>query len=164
MRVVKKQIEFTEYDTIGQLNSNDQSLLKDAINISHTAYAPYSNFKVGAAILLSNGEVVIGNNQENIAYPSGLCAERVAIFHAGATHPNETIDTIAIYAESDVMPVDTPISPCGACRQVIMEYRQKQSTPIRVILKPQQGNIWVFECVTDLLPFAFDLKGLKKQN
>jgi cytidine deaminase len=164
MRVVKKQIEFTEYDTIDQLTSEDQSLLKDAIKISHTAYAPYSDFKVGAAILLSNGEVVIGNNQENIAYPSGLCAERVAIFHAGATHPNEPIDTIAIYAESDVMPVDTPISPCGACRQVIMEYRQKQTTPIRVILKPQQGNIWIFECVTDLLPFAFDLKGLKKQN
>tara|TARA_R110002049_G_scaffold120471_8_gene274902 strand:+ start:933 stop:1427 length:495 start_codon:yes stop_codon:yes gene_type:complete len=164
MKSVKKEIKFTEYDTLKELNSSDQSLLNSAIEIAHTAYAPYSNFKVGAAILLSNGEVVIGNNQENIAYPSGLCAERVAIFHAGATHPNEPIKTIAIYAESEIMPVDTPISPCGACRQVIMEYRQKQDTPIRVILKPQQGNIWVFECVSDLLPYAFDLKGLKKPN
>lgn len=164
MRVVKKQLEFSEYDNIEELASHDQALLNDAIKIAHTAYAPYSNFKVGAAILLKNGEIVIGNNQENIAYPSGLCAERVAIFHAGATHPNEPISTIAIYAESETMPVDTPITPCGACRQVIMEYRQKQSTPIRVILKPQKGKIWIFECVTDLLPFAFDLKGLKNQN
>lgn len=164
MRSVRKEIEFIEYDSIDQLNSSDSALLASAIDIAHTAYAPYSNFKVGAAILLKNGEVVIGNNQENIAYPSGLCAERVAIFHAGATHPNEPIETIAIYAESETMPVDSPISPCGACRQVIMEYRQKQSIPIRVILKPQQGNIWVFECVSDLLPYAFNLKGLKKQN
>lgn len=164
MRIVKKQIEFSEYDSIDQLTEQEQSLLSQAIEVAHTAYAPYSNFKVGAAILLKNGEIVIGNNQENIAYPSGLCAERVAIFHAGATHPNEPISTIAIFAESETMPVDTPITPCGACRQVIMEYRQKQSTPIRVILKPQMGKIWIFECVTDLLPFAFDLKGLKNQN
>ncbi len=164
MRIVKKQVEFLEFDDISDLTSADQSLLNSSIEIAHTAYAPYSNFKVGAAILLKNGEVIVGNNQENIAYPSGLCAERVAIFHAGATHPNEPISTIAIYAESEVLPVDTPISPCGACRQVIMEYRQKQSTPIRVILKPQKGKIWVFECVSDLLPYAFDLKGLKKQN
>mgnify|MGYP002635632430 CR=1 FL=1 len=164
MRSVKKEIEFTEYDTLQDLINSDQLLLNAAIEIAHTAYAPYSNFKVGAAILLANGEVVIGNNQENIAYPSGLCAERVAIFHAGAMHPNESISTIAIYAESDVMPVDTAISPCGACRQAIMEYRQKQTTPIRVILKPQQGKIWVFECISDLLPYAFDLKGLKKPN
>jgi cytidine deaminase len=164
MRVVKKQLEFTEYDEISELSNSEQSLLNSAKVIAHSAYAPYSNFKVGAAILLKNGEVVVGNNQENIAYPSGLCAERVAIFHAGATHPNEPISTIAIYAESEKMPVDTPISPCGACRQVIMEYRQKQTTPIRVILMPQKGKVWVFECVSDLLPYAFDLKGLKKQN
>lgn len=161
MKKIKKEIIHSEYDSIEELNEPDAELLKKAKEASKHAYAPYSNFRVGAAVLLENGEIVTGNNQENVAYPSGLCAERVAIFHASAIFPDIPFVTMAIYAASDEVEIPETISPCGACRQVIMEYRQKQSNSIRLILKAQDGKIWTFNSISDLLPYAFDLKGLK---
>lgn len=120
------------------------------------AYAPYSHFKVGAAIKLSSGAITLGNNQENAAYPSGLCAERVAIFHAGATFPKETIIAMAISARSQNHILNVPIGPCGACRQSMAEYEQKQKSPIAVYFMGESGKIIKVDSVMDLLPFGFD--------
>jgi len=124
------------------------------------AYAPYSHFKVGAAILLGSGEITIGSNQENAAYPSGLCAERVAIFHTGALFPNEKIMAIAITASSQTQPLVEPIAPCGACRQSLSEYETKQQTPIAIYFMGETGKVAKVASVTDLLPFGFDSKYL----
>ena len=128
------QISFTEYENISELDDLQQSILEMAKAISETAYAPYSDFQVGAAIAVED-KIVIGNNQENRAYPSGLCAERVAIFSAAAQNPNSTIDSIAIYAGKG-----DEISPCGACRQVMLEYEDKQGSEIEVLLMNHKGR------------------------
>ena len=124
------------------------------------AYAPYSHFKVGAAILLSSGEITIGSNQENAAYPSGLCAERVAIFHTGALYPNQEIKAIAITASSPSQVLSEPVGPCGACRQSMAEYEQKQDAPIAVYFMGETGKIVGVSKVLDLLPLGFDAKCL----
>ena len=121
-----------------------------------SAYAPYSNFRVGVAIRLESGEIVIGNNQENAAYPSGLCAERVAIFYVGAAYPNEKIVEIAITARSQNQILDQPIGPCGACRQSMLEYEQKQNSSIPVYFTGETGSIIKVESIKDFLPFGFD--------
>ena len=121
-----------------------------------SAYAPYSLFKVGAALLLETGEVIIGNNQENAAFPSGLCAERVAVYHAGATYPGKTIKALALTARSLNHEVRTPTPPCGACRQALAEYEVKQQTPISVYFMGETGNVVKAASVKDLLPLIFD--------
>lgn len=126
------------------------------------AYAPYSEFKVGAAVLLENGEVVLGNNQENAAYPSGLCAERVAFFAARANFPHQRILAVAIQASSESMPVTKPVSPCGGCRQVMAEYEHNQQSPIPMLFSGESGSIYRVESVSDLLPLAFNGDFLKK--
>ena len=115
----KRQISFdlSVYESFEELHEKDQELMNRAIQARENAYAPYSNFKVGAAVLMENGEVVIGSNQENASYPSGLCAERVAVFQAGAKYPGLTIEAIAITAASDHYLVNQPAGPCGNCRQ-----------------------------------------------
>ena len=120
------------------------------------AYAPYSRFRVGAALALQSGEIIIGNNQENAAFPSGLCAERVAIFHAGATNPNATIKTMAITARSLQHKVTEPIPPCGACRQAIAEYEIKQESPIAIYFMGETGKVAKAASIADLLPLLFD--------
>ena len=130
--------------------------MNEAIKIKKTAYAPYSNFSVGAAILLDNDAVVIGNNQENAAYPSGMCAERVAIYSTGARYPNATIVQIAISASSSKKVVDKPVGPCGSCRQAIAEYEFKQKSPIQLIFMGEKGKIMKAESLKDLLPLSFD--------
>jgi cytidine deaminase len=120
------------------------------------AYAPYSHFMVGAALLLDTGEVIIGNNQENAAYPSGLCAERVAVFHAGATNPKATIVSMAVSARSLNYSVTVPIAPCGACRQSLAEYEVKQKTPICIYFMGESGKVVKSDSVKDLLPLIFD--------
>jgi cytidine deaminase len=137
-------------------------LLEKAHQAANTAYAPYSNFNVGAAIQLQNGEQVFANNQENVAFPSGLCAERVAIFYAGSKYPNEVIETIAISCKSSAFEVNEPLSPCGACRQSLSEYEVKQNAPIRVILQGEIGKIRIVSSIADLLPFMFKENKLKK--
>ena len=154
----KKSIgfELRIYDSENELSQIDRELLQKAVLTRKDAYAPYSNFQVGAAILLENGEVVIGNNQENASYPSGLCAERVAVFQAGARFSKDKIIAIAISATSKNYIVDTPAGPCGNCRQAIVEYEQKQKAPIAILMRGEKGKIYKCNSITELLPLAFN--------
>ncbi len=147
--------------TLDELKKNQQDLLQKAHHICSDAYAPYSMFKVGASLILKNGQIINGSNQENVAYPSGLCAERVAIFNAGANFPNQIIEQIAIVAHAD-FELNKPIMPCGACRQAMIEYEQKQGRKIEVLLQGNKGNIFISESVSNLLPYAFECEELKK--
>jgi len=133
-----------------------KTLIDKTIAFAGNAYAPYSKFSVGTAILLDNNQIVTGNNQENASYPSGLCAERVAVFHAGAKFPGVTIKSIAISASSSKHEVEAPAAPCGNCRQSIMEYEQKQKTPITLLLRSEKGPIYKCNSVADILPLAFN--------
>ncbi|MDX2361436.1 MAG: cytidine deaminase [Crocinitomicaceae bacterium] len=148
-------IAYKELSNWKELSDADQQLVEAAIEVRKSAYAPYSKFTVGASLQLSNGEVITGSNQENIAYPSGLCAERVALFYAGANYPNELVDTLCIVAKGDLVPFDTILSPCGGCRQVMAETQSRQKKAYRVILVCQNDVTLVFNSATDLLPLAF---------
>lgn len=147
---------FEKYTSLEFLSEEDQDLLKKAIEIREKAYAPYSEFKVGAAILLEDGTVVTGNNQENAAYPSGLCAERVAIFHASAQYPDKKIVKIAISADSEKTKLTKAVSPCGACRQSLYEYEHKQKEKIQIIFGTDYSTLYKTESLQNLLPFSFN--------
>ncbi len=153
--IKRKQFEYKEVESINDLDNNDKILLNKAIEATKSAYAPYSEFRVGAAVLLENGEIITGNNQENAAYPSGLCAERVAMFYASAKFPGVPFVAIAITANSDKININHPVSPCGACRQVMVEYEVLSKNPIKVILAGKTGPIHIIDSVKDLLPFSF---------
>lgn len=144
------------FEGFSELPISIQDLMNKAQEARENAYAPYSNFRVGVAIRLESGEIVIGNNQENAAYPSGLCAERVAIFYVGAAYPKERIVEIAITARSQNQILDHPIGPCGACRQSMLEYEQKQNNPIPVYFTGEIGSIIKVDSVKEFLPFGFD--------
>ena len=148
---------YQQLDHWDELAESDQNLVLAAKAIMKTAYAPYSQFKVGAALLLADGEIITGSNQENIAYPSGLCAERVALFYAGANFPDVPVDTLCIVAKGELVPKDTILSPCGGCRQVMAETQVRQKSPYRVILVSQNEVTIIFNSATDLLPLAFGL-------
>jgi len=147
---------------LSELSAKEQQLVSNAKSAFKTAYAPYSGFLVGASVLLENGEVINGSNQENVAYPSGLCAERVALFYAGAKYPNIKINTIAVSVLSKNFEVTDVISPCGACRQVMAEYEDKQDNPIKVILHSPTDKVLIANRVEDLLPFMFKSPLLKQ--
>ena len=155
-----KQIKITSsanvYSNLGELSTEDQMLMNKAIEARRNAYAPYSKFHVGAALLLDNGEIVLGNNQENAAYPSGMCAERVAIWQAGSLFPGVKIKKLAISASSTITEVDKPIGPCGACRQTLSEYEINQKEPFPVIFMGEVGEIVKTPSLLSLLPFSFD--------
>lgn len=141
------------------LPPTDQELLAAARKAAEAAYAPYSHFFVGAAVRLSSGLIVQGANQENVAYPSGLCAERVALFSAFSQYPNGELDSIAITAmtaseNGTYVYTAMPITPCGACRQVLCEYAARASNPVRVLLGGTK-EIWIIDDARQLLPFAF---------
>ncbi|WP_333695983.1 cytidine deaminase [Flavobacterium sp.] len=156
MKKITISTEFNVFESIEQLPEEIKILMEEAIAIRKKAYAPYSKFRVGAAILLDNGKTVLGSNQENAAYPSGLCAERVAIFQAGAIYPDAKILKLAISATSDAKPVTAPIPPCGSCRQSIAEYEFKQNTPIEIYFMGESGEIYKSDSLTNLLPLVFD--------
>lgn len=137
------------------LSTQDQELVFAAKAAMSRAYAPYSKFQVGASLLLKSGLIIEGNNQENIAYPSGLCAERVALFYAGANYPNDAILKICIVAEGDLMPKGALLSPCGSCRQVMLESEVRQASPIEVLLIQRSGEVIILDSVQNLLPFGF---------
>ncbi|WP_396172311.1 cytidine deaminase [Flavobacterium sp.] len=160
MKKIELLSTFTVFPEIHQLPNDVLDLMLKAIEIRKKAYAPYSKFKVGTAILLDNNEVIVGSNQENAAYPSGLCAERVAIFQAGTIFPTNTILKIAISATSDLKPVKKPIPPCGACRQSIAEYEIKQQTAIEIYFMGESGEIYKSDSLSNLLPLGFDKKYL----
>lgn len=130
--------------------------MQKAIQVRDNAYAPYSKFNVGAALLLENGVVITGSNQENASYPSGLCAERTAIYYAGAQYPDVKILEIAISATSKNIPTKDPIPPCGACRQAISEYEVKQNTPISIYFMGESGKVVKSNSLANLLPWVFD--------
>lgn len=164
MKVNTIKIRFEEYESIGKLSVNEQQLLKDAKRAINSSYAPYSAFHVGAAVLLDNGKVVTGSNQENGAYPSGLCAERVALFHAKHQNPAACVKILAITAHADHFDIDHPITPCGACRQVIAEVQNRQTNPIRIILMGETGKVKIIEGIENLLPLMFKEEKLKRTN
>mgnify|MGYP000002565208 FL=1 len=147
--------KFQLYPNWESLQTIDISVVNKAFEAMEKAYAPYSKFKVGAALLLEDGQIIQGNNQENIAYPSGLCAERVALFHAGAQFPGISVDLICIVAKGDLMPISQLLSPCGACRQVMLESENRQNKPIRIILVNQDNRTMCIDSVQNLLPFGF---------
>lgn len=131
------------------------ALMDGAIASRKKAYAPYSKFRVGAAVLLENGEVVYGNNQENAAFPSGLCAERVAVTQAGAVYPDVQITAIAITAATDLRKVTEPVPPCGSCRQVLAEYEFRQRDPIAIYFMGDESEVYKVSSIAQLLPLIF---------
>ena len=155
--IKKITTEYEQLDSWKDLSFEDHVLVEKAYEVMANAYAPYSKFKVGASLRLSNNQVVSGSNQENIAYPSGLCAERVALFYAGANFPNERVETLCIVAKGDLVPVETILSPCGSCRQVMIETEKRQEEKYRVILVSQNGATIIFKSALDLLPLAFGI-------
>lgn len=154
----EKQITTTVqvYENMEELPPEVKLIMKKAQEIRDQAYAPYSKFKVGAAIQLEDDVIVTGSNQENAAYPSGLCAERTAIFYAGSQYPNKKIKTMAICVKSSSNVVTQPIAPCGACRQAMAEYEIKQEQPIEIYFMGEEGKIIKAKALLDLLPLAFD--------
>ncbi len=149
------KISYMEYDSIEQMNPEDRELAQAAINATKHSYAPYSKFNVGAAVMLEDGEIITGSNQENAAYPSGLCAERTAMFYASANRPDKAMTKIAVAAGQDGKLCDSPATPCGACRQVMAQYQTKGGRNMEIILVGGK-KIWKFEKVDYILPFIFD--------
>ena len=161
MKKLKLTTEYTLFDDSSELDPQVRDLMNIAINTRKKAYAPYSKFSVGTAILLDNNEIIIGNNQENAAYPSGMCAERVAIYFAGAKYPEKTILKMAISASSSLKEIDIPVAPCGACRQAISEYEVKQNKSIDIYFMGETGKIIMVNSLKELLPLGFDNSFLK---
>lgn len=149
------KIAFEEYSALEELKKADQHLCREAVKAMENSHSPYSKFRVGAALLLESGKIIHGSNQENVAYPSGLCAERVALFHWGASYPNDPVTTIAVTAHSNDFEMLKPVTPCGSCLQVLAEYEKKQDKQIRIILYCINGPIWVTNGVESFLPFLF---------
>ncbi len=155
MKTKKIVSEVSIYEDLTELSKQDQDLLQRAAKARKNAYAPYSNFKVGAAVLLENQEIVIGSNQENASFPSGLCAERVAVFQAGALFPGVAIVAVAIVAAPQRSRSAKPAAPCGNCRQAIYEYEHNQEQPISILMMGSDGRVFKAKAMADLLPLAF---------
>ncbi|MBB5638579.1 cytidine deaminase [Pedobacter cryoconitis] len=155
MNKLNISIAYEAYDQLQELNAADQSLCIKAKEALKTSYSPYSNFKVAAAVRLNDGKVILGSNQENLAYPSGLCAERVALFTIGAAYPDAVIESMAITAHTDNFKIEQPITCCGACLQVIAEFERKQNKEIEVLFYCLDGKILKVKGVKSLLPFVF---------
>lgn len=153
MKQIDINISIESYQ-LDELSPQDQELIRAAIEATKNAYANYSRFYVGAALRLENGQMVIGANQENAAFPSGLCAERTAVFAAQANYPDSPIDTLAIVARNEKGVLPNPITPCGACRQVILEIEDRYKKPIKILLYGTQ-KIYCVRSVKDLLPLSF---------
>ena len=161
---MKKNVLYTSYEIVqdsSELIQQEQELLHQALKACENAYSPYSGFSVGAALMMEDGEIILGNNQENAAYPSGLCAERVAIYWTGANRKGKKIKAIAIRATSEKVDTARPIPPCGACRQAMLEYELNQGTDITMLMQGRSGDIIRLEGVKQLLPLYFNEEGLK---
>jgi len=148
-------ISFQEYNSLDELCPEDRELAAEALAAIRNAYAPYSHYHVGAAVRMSNGQIVRGSNQENAAFPSGLCAERTAMFAASSRYPDKDMVSIALAGGVHGRLAGKPASPCGACRQVMAQYQAKAGKPISVLMIGA-GRIWKFEKVDDILPLVFD--------
>ena len=154
--------EFQEYFSADELPAQENELLTKAEEATQSAYAPYSELKVGAAILLEDGRIICGSNQENAAYPAGLCAERVALFAASSQHPGKKIMAVAVAAFTGKRISQCTAAPCGSCRQVMAEYEMLYAQPIKIIFRGEGGKVLVAEGIKNFLPFAFSKKDLGK--
>lgn len=148
-------ISYKEYSSIGELSDDEARAARAAVEATKTSYSPYSHFSVGAAVLLEDGTLLKGSNQENAAYPSGLCAERTVLFYAGAEYPDVPVRILAIAATSQSGMPSMPVSPCGACRQVMAEVQKRAGKSLKIILVGKD-SVYVFDNVSSLLPFIFD--------
>ena len=155
------RFEYDVFNSIEDLNEKDAWLLNEAREVTANAYAPYSNFHVGAVAKLTNGEIVAGTNQENASYPVGICAERALLSSAASLYPNIAIDTIAISYDNTRGESNRPISPCGMCRQALVEYEERVKQPIRLILSGLDGKVFIIEKANALLPLSFGSVDLK---
>lgn len=155
MKKIELQLVIEAFPDLDSLPEQIKRLMQQAISSRTKAYAPYSRFRVGAAVLLENGAIVLGNNQENAAFPSGLCAERVAVSQAGAVYPGIAIKAIAITAAADEWVVKEPVPPCGSCRQVLTEYEHRQTRPIDIYFMGEVSEIYKVNSVAQLLPLIF---------
>lgn len=164
MKSSRFTLEYTIYSNETELDKTYQQLIIAAREASFLAHAPYSQFRVGAAVLLNNNIIIKGNNQENASYPEGLCAERVAVFSAMANYPNENIKAIAISGNPIHFKLSQPLAPCGACRQVLLEYENKANNNIIIFMTSMEGEIWKFSSIKDLLPFTFSAKELNNNQ
>jgi len=159
----KLSINLIEYQSVDEMEDSDKQLIEYAKSATANSYAPYSNFHVGAALMLENGEIIIGSNQENAAYPSGLCAERVALFYANSKFPEMKVLAIAIAARNNGTFTDSPIAPCGSCRQVMLETETRFKQAIKIILVGE-SQILVVENANNLLPISFTEDFLRKDK
>jgi cytidine deaminase len=157
MKEINIALTVYEANNLSELAPPDSALLQEAVKATKNSYAPYSKFNVGAAVLLDNGEVIHGSNQENAAYPSGLCAERVALFYANARYPNVAVKAIAINAATDGKQSNEPVYPCGNCRQVLLECENRFGKPVKIIMG-SAGKIQIVNSIKDLLPLSYTLK------
>ena len=156
MKKIIFSAEFTSYDDEKSLSSDDAMLLAEAKKALKTSYSPYSKFKVGAALLLENGEIVHGSNQENAAFPVTICAERNAAFAAAVRYPDIKIKAVAITVETQTKGLTKPVPPCGSCRQVLLEYELRQEKDIKLILQGDSGEVYTVNSLKDMLPILFD--------
>jgi cytidine deaminase len=156
MKKILFSAEYLSYPDEKSLNSNDAELLAEAKKALKTSYSPYSKFKVGAAVLLENGEIVPGSNQENAAFPVTICAERNAAFAAAVRFPGVTISAVAITVETQSKGLHKPVPPCGSCRQVLLEYELRQNKDIKLILQGDSGEVYTVSSLKDILPLLFD--------
>lgn len=157
----KRQLEISYHSCkFEELTPEEKQLVEEARQATYRSYSPYSRFSVGASVLLANGVILSGSNQENAAYPSGLCAERTVLFYANSQYPNQPITMMAIAARSEKGFTEIPITPCGACRQVLAETERRFEQPIRILLYGETETI-IIDGVKDLLPFLFDEDILK---
>jgi len=148
-------VSYEAYDHLHELNEQDQSLCLKAKEALASSYSPYSSFKVSAAVRLTDGRVVTGSNQENVAYPSGLCAERVALFTIGAAYPDAIIESMVVTAHTDQFKIQQPVTCCGGCLQVMAEFERKQQQEMEIIFYCIDGQILKVKGVKSLLPFVF---------
>ena len=159
-----KQINITTKITVysyEECTEIEKNLIDAAKKATSNAYAPYSHFRVGAALLLENGKIVTGNNQENAAYPSGLCAERTAVFYANAQYPDQKIEALAVAAFYNGEFTNDLISPCGSCRQVLLEVESRYNSPVRILLYNNKNEVYVAESMSSLMPLSFTSKALE---
>ncbi|MEZ4910479.1 MAG: cytidine deaminase [Saprospiraceae bacterium] len=156
MKEFTASFTYKVYDSPDELNKQDNELILRAISQLENAYAPYSNFQVGASARLANDEIFIGSNQENASYPLCMCGERVALYNAAANRPGIPVKKLAIVIRNPRMYIDKPVSPCGACRQVIAEYENLHKTPIKIFLKSDAPEVYEISSIKDLLPLGFD--------
>jgi len=161
MKTEEVKFSILLYDSIDELNDEDAMLLREARNVTQFAYAPYSNFKVGAFAKLENGKTVSGTNQENASFPAGICAERTLLSTASSLFPGVGVDTIAISYNNLNGKSDRPVSPCGICRQSLVEFQDRTKKQIRIILSGMEGKIQVIENAKDLLPLVFGADDMK---